>query len=178
MSRLKLLILDANVVIYLHELGVWQKLISASDVHLARTVVADEAVYYEADGENIPIDLSGDERQARIQEFEVSLADIVRFRDQFDPVYVGELDPGETESLAFLTQSKGFLIASGDAIVYRVLGRLNRSDQGISLEEILQKVGLQRADLPWPAKKAFRERYTRQGETDAIQGIGLKRKKK
>ncbi|MEX2118689.1 MAG: hypothetical protein WD847_03690 [Pirellulales bacterium] len=69
-----------------------------------------------------------------------------------------------------------FVISSGDAIVYRVLGRLNRSDQGTSLEEILRQVGLQRGQLPWSCTKTFRERYTKEGEVDAIQGTGLKKK--
>jgi TRAP-type uncharacterized transport system substrate-binding protein len=62
--------------------------------------------------------------------------------------------------------------------VYRVLGRLGRSDQGVSLEEILQKVGLKRPSISWACSKAFRARQTKQGEIDAIQGIGFKRKKK
>ena len=39
MFKLKLLILDANVVIHLHEFGIWTKLIEKCEVYLARTVV-------------------------------------------------------------------------------------------------------------------------------------------
>jgi len=85
---------------------------------------------------------------------------------------LGDLDDGEAESLAYLTkQPVDFLISSGDAIVYRVLGNLGRRDQGLSLEEILQKIGLGR-NLDWPYSKAFREKYTRGGEVDMIQGKG------
>lgn len=140
MSRLKLLILDANVVIHLHELGIWPNLIAVCDVHLPRTVVG-EADFYEADGEKRYIDLQPDIDQQRVQVFDVALSDIKAFRDQFDSLYVGGLDPGESEALAYLCRSaEKFLISSGDAIVYRVLGRLNRSDQGISLEEVLEPV--------------------------------------
>src|SRR5208283_3207834 len=100
MSKLKLLILDANVVIHLHEFGIWAKLIEKCEVYLARTIVELEATYFEKDDEKQSIDLSDDIAKRRVQQFEVSLADINRFREQFDPVYVGELDPGETESLA------------------------------------------------------------------------------
>jgi hypothetical protein len=178
MFKLKLLILDANVVILLHEFGVWAKLIEKCEVYLARTVVDLEATYYEKDGEKESIDLSDDIVQQRLQVFEVSLADIKLFRARFDPVYVGELDPGETESLAYLTQSsESFVISSGDAIVFRVLGRIGLSDQGISLEEILQKIGLGRSNLPWSCQKAFRNKYTKEGEADAIQGKGLRQTK-
>ncbi len=178
MSRLKLLILDANVVIHLHEFGIWSRFIAICDVHLPGTVVG-EADFYEEAGDKKPIDLRDDIKQKRVQVFDVALSDIKKFCDQFDPLYVGGLDPGESEALAYLCQSKEtLLITSGDAIVYRVLGRLTRSDQGISLEEVLQKLGLQRKQLPWSCSRAFRERYTKEGETHSIQGIGLKKSKK
>ena len=97
------------------------------------------------------------------------------FREQFDLLYLGDLDDGEAESLAYMVkQLQDFLISSGDRIVYRVLGNLGRAEQGISLEEILQKIGLGR-NLDWPYSKAFRERYTQDGETDMIQGRGKKK---
>lgn len=177
MSKLKLLNLDANVVIHLHEFGIWAKLIDVCDVHLPGTVVG-EADFYEADGERQDIDLSADIEQERVQVFNVELAKIKAFRDQFDLRYVDGLDDGETEALAYLCDSKEtFLISSGDAIVYRVLGRLNRSDQGISLEEILKHVGLQRSHLPWSCTKKFREKYTGEGAVDLIQDVGMKKPK-
>lgn len=177
-SRLKLLILDASEVIHLHEFGLWSRLIDLCDVHLARTVVDFEASFFEKDGDSHPIDLSADVAEGRVRVFEVSLRDITRFQDRFDPVYVEALDPGESEALAYLAQSsESFLISSGDAIVYRVLGRLGLGDQGLSLEEVLQKIGRGRSQLPWACQKRFREKYTKEGEIDAIQGKGLKRSK-
>ncbi len=175
MPVLKLLILDANVVIHLHETGLWQALLSRCEVTLARTVAEDEVKFYRGtDAEEI-IDLSEDIAQGRVKVFERTIAELKAFTDLFDPVYVESLDPGEAESLAYLMQSKDtYLISSGDAIVFRVLGLLNRGDQGISLEEVLQKIGLSRS-LPKQYTKQFRERYTREGEQDSIRGRGLKR---
>jgi len=179
MPRLKWLILDANAVITLHELGTWAKVIELSDVHLARTVVEIEAVFFEQDGDRQPIDLTSDVREGRVQVFDVSLAEIKRFRDRFDPVYVDQLDPGETEALAYLVQSvEAFLISSGDAIVFRVLGLMGCGDQGISLEEVLQKIGLQKGKLPRACQKAFRDKFTKEGGADSIRGRGLRRTKK
>lgn len=104
MSRLKLLILDATEVIHLHESGIWGRLIGLSDVHLARMVVDIEVPYFEKDGARQPIDLSHDIAGGRVHVFEVSLPDIVRFRDRLDPTHVGALDPGETKALAHLAQ--------------------------------------------------------------------------
>jgi len=163
------------VIILLHEFGAWSHFIARCEVHLARTVAEEEALFYERDGDQLPIDLSENTTNQTIRVFDVAISDIKRFREQFDPLYLGELDPGETESLAFLVQStESFLLSSGDAIVYRVLGLLSRSEQGISLEEVLERIGLRRSNLPWPCQRAFREKYTKEGERDSILGRGLR----
>jgi len=163
------------VIILLHEFGAWSHFIARCEVHLARTVAEEEALFYERDGDQLPIDLSENTTNQTIRVFDVAISDIKRFREQFDPLYLGELDPGETESLAFLVQStESFLLSSGDAIVYRVLGLLSRSEQGISLEEVLDRIGLRRSKLPWPCQRAFREKYTKEGERDSILGRGLR----
>lgn len=73
-----------------------------------------------------------------------------------------------------MKQAADYLISSGDAIVYRVLGNLGRSEQGVSLEEILQKIGLGRK-VGWQYSKTFREKYTTEGEADMIRGRGKKK---
>lgn len=61
MSKLKLLILDANVVIFLHDRGIWSKLIAQCEVSVPRTVI-DEAAFFDDDnGERRYIDLDDDE---------------------------------------------------------------------------------------------------------------------
>jgi len=177
MPKLKLLILDAGVVIYLHELGLWSKIVASCDLYLSRIVAEKEVLFQksEQDEYGYDIDLSAMITAGAITVFDVSVSDLKTFRDQFDLLYLGDLDDGEAESLAYLVrQSPEFLISSGDAIVYRVLGNLNRGEQGISLEEILQKLGLGRSVLN-PYTKRFREQYTRQGQQDMVRGRGKKR---
>lgn len=176
MPRLKLLILDAGVVICLHELGLWSKVAAGCDLYLSRIVAQKEVLFQksERDEYGYDIDLSPMITAGVITVFDVSVSDIKTFRDQFDLLYLGDLDDGEAESLAYLVrQSPEFLISSGDAIVYRVLGNLNRGEQGISLEEILQKLGLGRS-VQNPYTKRFREHYTRQGQQDMVRGRGKK----
>lgn len=144
------------------------------DVWLSRIVAEREVRYQRGDDYDEDIDLSPDIAAGRIQVFEVELAEVVRFRASFDPLYVEEMDDGETESLAYLmSQSDGFSISSGDAIVYRVLGNLGRGDQGVSLEEVLQRIGLGRS-LDWPYSKRFREKFMQQGIEDMFRGRGRK----
>lgn len=176
MPKLKLLILDAGVVIRLHELGIWSQFLDQCEVHLSRIVAEKEVLYQQGDEYDEDIDLVPDIACSRVHIFDVPLSELKDFRDQFDTLYLGDLDDGEAESLAYMMkQPSSFTISSGDAIVYRVLGNLNRSGQGYSLEEILQRIGLARA-LEWPYSKAFREKYSRDGELDMIQGRGSTRK--
>ncbi len=177
MPKLKLLLLDAGVVIYLHEIGLWQQVVANCDLYLSRIVAEKEVLFQksERDEYNYDIDLSPLIKSGAITIFDVSVSDLKAFRNQFDLLYLGDLDDGESESLAYLVkQSPDFLISSGDAIVYRVLGNLNRGEQGISLEEILQKLGLGRA-VTNAYTKRFREQYTKQGQQDMIRGRGRMR---
>jgi hypothetical protein len=175
MSRLKLLILDANVVIKLFELGCWARVAEECDIHLSRTVVEQEAQFFRdaASDERVEIDLSGDIAADRIHVFDVGLAELQSFRSQFNVVYLEKLDPGESESLAYLVTSRqDHRICSADSIVYRVLGRFQRGDQGISLEEVLQKIGWQKR-LPDHYSRQFREHWTNEGAKEMIWGTGL-----
>ncbi len=131
--------------------------------------------FYEKDGLQEAIDLSPYIDQNVITIVEVNTNEVWNFRNLFDPTYFDRLDQGETESLAYLLgEEETCLFSSGDSIVYKVLGRLHRSDQGISLEEILQKIGFGR-ELPPQYTKVFRKKWTKRGQRDGITDIGLKK---
>ena len=125
MSRLTLLILDANVVIKLFELGCWAQVVEKCDIHLSRTVVEQEAQFFRnaTSDERVEIDLSADITADRIHVFDVGLAELEAFRGQFNVVYLEKLDPGESESLAYLvTAGQDHGICSADSIVYASWG--------------------------------------------------------
>ena len=173
MKKFRLLLLDANIVIKLHELKLWDKLIEACSITLTSTVAYDEAHFWEDDcGGRHDFDLGQDIANGRVDCKTISLSEIEKFNRRFDPSYLERLDPGEAESLTFLFGSdEEWLISSSDAIVFKVLALLGRGKQGISLEEILNTVGLGRK-LEWKYTKKFRLRWTSQGEQDHIRGRG------
>ena len=172
MKKFRSLLLDANIVIELFRQGIWDRLIEACDIHLARTVSAEAHFYEDDQGVRTDFDLGQYCGEGKISVFDVAPSELTTFRALFDPTYFERLHPGETESLAHLMNSKDTcLICSADAIVYRVLGNLSREEQGISLEEILQKTGLGR-QLSWPFTKAFRESWTKKGFQERLGGIG------
>ena len=56
MSKLKLLILDACVVIQLHELGLWQQVVDQCDIHLSEIVAKREVKFVDANGTRIDLE--------------------------------------------------------------------------------------------------------------------------
>lgn len=175
MKKLRFLLLDANIIIKLHELGIWAQVVDRCDVLIARTVAEHEAKYYHDGNADHLIDLSSDIAAQRIGVVEMDAVQLKSFLDRFDPVYFGEMDPGETESLAYLVSSPDpCLICSSDAIVFRILGCLKLIGQGLSLETILQQIGLGRS-LAYQYTERFREYWTKRGRQDGMNGIGLRR---
>jgi len=139
--------------------------------------VIQEAEYFiTGDGKKRPIELDQYAADKRITEFGIAPSELSAFKELFDPSYLEKLDDGETESLAFIINShESFLICSADKIVYRILGSLRRSDQGISLDEILQHIGLTCA-LPRQFGKSYRIEWTQKGFEEGLGGIGVKPK--
>ncbi len=173
MSRLKLLILDACVVIQLHEMNCWDLILQRCDVFLSEIVAKLEVRFDDANG--IRINLNPAIQAGSIQVFAVEKKKVDGFRDQFDAEYLKLLDDGEAESLALLFASRDdYMISSADRIVYRVLGNLHRREQGISLEKILNRLGSTPSSLPRQYRKIFREEWSEIGYQDRMRGIGFR----
>ena len=64
-------------------------------------------------------------------------------------------------------------LCSADGIVFKVLANVRRGEQGISLEEILDRVGMSRR-LNRQYTREFRTEKTKQGGIDSIQNRGRK----
>ena len=168
-KKFRLLLFDANIVIKLFEMDLWDRLLEYCDVHLSRTIAGEAHFFEDNEGERHDFDLSAYEASGAITVFDVSLAQDAELTKPFGPAYIERFDPGEREALAHLvTSSDPYVICSADSIVFETLGFLNRADQGISLEEFLQQTGFGRP-MPWQFSKAFRERYSKDGFGDHLQ---------
>lgn len=175
MKKFRLLLLDANVVIALCKLGLWSAVLEKCEILLARTVFESEAIFFEdRDGEKVYLNLEEDLERGKLQVVDVPLARVAAFLALFKPLYLGDLDPGEKESLAYLfnAQEQHF-VCSADKIVFRVLGALNREDQGLSLETLLQQLGLTKR-LAQEFSENYREQWTKRGQQEAFLGQALR----
>ena len=173
MKKFQFLLLDTGPIIKLFELGIWEDFIRRCDVTVSQTV-ADQAKWASQEFEDICINLDPYKNQELINVFDVDISLAKSFHNRFNEVYKTEIHSGEKETLAFLcNSSENWRVCAADKVVFRVLGLLSRAEQGISLEEILVKIGLPQSKLEWEYTKKFREKYTLIGQADSIQDKGL-----
>jgi len=174
-KRLHLLLLDANIVIYLFKLGLWEKVVDLCEVHISEIVKSECRFYEDVTGKRCTIDLTPMIANGDVKVFKLMPSEITSFLDRFSIGYIEKLDPGETETLAFLLNSEEkYTICASDQIVFRVLGALNRSEQGISLEEVLKSIGLNRKLLS-QFTKTLRKQWTDRGFAEGLQGLAKKK---
>lgn len=175
MRRFPCLVLDANIIILLFRHGLWGSVVERCELILSETVVEEADFFVDDEDVQHGIDLQPDIDAGRIRVVAIAATEVAAFRARFDPLYVQKLDDGETESLALcLREGDPYRLCSSDAIVFKVLSVVDRSEQGASLEEVLQAVGLARP-LSRQFTKAFREEHRSRGLQDRLAGIGLKK---
>lgn len=170
------MLLDADVVIRLFELGIWDRLVRAAQVSVARTVLDETMCWYDPDTmARKCIVLQPDIAEGRITVIDCDaneVAPVSAACEKFSDLHAGEL-----ESLAIMCrpgQSALFCTADGGAIRAAVL--LDLLERTVSLEELLKQVGLGR-DFSGRENQQFSERRFQQSvrlaNIDKIQGMAL-----
>ena len=142
MPKFPRLLLDANIIIFAHELRIWSQLTENCTITITRIIAEREAQFWpDQQGKAHKIRLNEYVQKGKINRVNVPPAQFDAFRQIFGPTYLDRMDTGEAELLAFLYHSqKKWLICSADGIVFKTLGCLGLAEQGISLEEILQQI--------------------------------------
>lgn len=144
MKKSKLVILDANVVINSHALKYWDPLTNRYEIYLPATVLHEEAFYFGGPHQEQPILLQQAIERRIIQKLEASLDDDRHLQSLIIPNFVSRIDPGEREALALLKNPKfkDFYFCTGDALPIQLLSVLGLANRGISVEKLLQEIGI------------------------------------
>jgi hypothetical protein len=131
----KLLLLDADVVIDLHVLGLFGKISKAYDICLTRNVF-EEAGYYKKDGTEIDIDI----KDVTIIE-NVDLESLRKVQREAKEARLG-IDPGESTSIAYLIQTEEEMtFCSCDQAAIKLISYMELEQKSISLENTLRSTG-------------------------------------
>jgi hypothetical protein len=172
MKKFQFLLLDAGPVLELLRLGLWNKFTESCDVYMTPAIV-EEVIKLNFEYTDQKVNLTSS-TQLNVTIRDVELPVIKRFFELFDSTYQGNIHR-ERETLAFLwNRPEQWFLCSADGAVFRVLGLIGKAERGISLEEILEQIGLKQ-NLVWQYSKRFREKYTQMGQVDLIQNKGLKK---
>ena len=136
-----LLLLDADVIIDLHKLGLWKQITKSHKVSVPSIVLHKEVYYYEDENGRHHIDL---EREAGItfSELSCSAQELLGFKERFDRVLQEELHDGEKEALALLQKQEDLVLCTCDHATIKALAILDLSEQSISVENLLKKSGM------------------------------------
>ena len=159
----KLIILDADVVIHLHELGIWKDFIQKYEVHLTSIVISECKRFKDPSlGENsIPfeIDLDLQIENGSIYEESLDASILIDVNSKLEASKCPskpEIHPGELEILAFeynkILKDCHLCIADKGAIFAATI--LDLDDNCISLQKALEECGLSKQ-----VNKQFRDEW-------------------
>jgi len=174
--RSRLLLIDTCTILEAYVLHVWHPLVTECRIAVPETVV-EETIQEGRHYDEFDVDIEDQIAAGQIEVPSVDASELLVVRSVCGPMFAGDIDPGELECLAcLLKDNEGMsLVCSSDRVVFRFLGWVGQPERGISLEEVLESVGVRTtAQLAWRLTKAFRERYSNQGSQEALQKGFLK----
>jgi hypothetical protein len=138
----KLLLLDANVIIDLHALGLFENIAKTYDVHVTRTVFG-EAKSFKREGRRQKINIS--DKVTVIDD--VGLDSLNSVRSEAKEARLG-IDPGELESIAYLSNTEeeiGFCTC--DKAAMTLISYMELEKRSISVEHAAKIAGLRKDHL-------------------------------
>ncbi|GEM_PF-1024465 len=177
-TRPKFFLLDAGPVIELHRLGVWERIVETCDLLVPRHIALEEARFWvHEDGSIHAIHLQRDIEAGRIRAPEAEPETVIEILNIFDPVMREGVDAGELAALAILMDWPGEerpVFCTGDRLATVALCLLGFSELAVSLEELLDNLGLSREP-----RRQFRrgkmDAWVKEGTERRLRGEGLKK---
>jgi len=148
----RLLLLDADVVIDLHSLGLFEKICRAYDVYVTQEVY-EEATYFKKGGSKNPINIADKVTVIKNVDLE-GLEKVEKAAKEARLV----IDPGESTSIAYINQSEGEIIfCSCDKAAIKLISYMELEQKSISLERALRDIGYHKRNLyPRHYEKTFK----------------------
>jgi hypothetical protein len=177
-NKPKLLLLDADVIVFAYQFGVWEKLKTAYELHVP-SVVIEEAQFFVTKHGQKPIDLKAEEVAGHIKRLEATATEIAETFQDFEPTFLAALHDGEKEGITILKSQaqSGMVFCTGDMIAIESVGMLGLSASCLSFEEILEMSGLRKlvsSFMPHLTKKAHKD-HVEKGKTRRTTGECFKK---
>ncbi len=149
----KLLLLDADVIIDLHILGLFEKFTKTYDVYVTKTVLG-EVPYFKRGNKKHKIDISDSVKV-------IADVDIENLKDVQSEAKEARLtiDPGELESIAYLSiADEEVMFCSCDKDAIKLISYMELETKSISVEKAVKGAGHHEKNLyPRHFDKTFKE---------------------
>ena len=147
MYLLKLWLLDADVIIGLFSLDLFDKLTNLHEINASSTVI-NEVKFCIRQGNKIPIPFrAGYVDAGLVHEVSADADEVAQILAKLPVNRRDVLHAGELESLAVLMRDDHLVFCSCDAATIRALPFLDLSERGISVENLLKTSGLSQSNL-------------------------------
>lgn len=144
---MKLWLLDADIIIDLLSMDLFDKLVGKHNIHVSSTVIS-EVKYFSKCDTKVEIDFRKDYVEAGlIEEHSASIEEIKQIRAKLPSLRRDSIDSGEIESLAVLLREEELKFCSCDAAAIRSLPFFDLSERGYSPERLLKESGLSASNL-------------------------------
>jgi hypothetical protein len=169
---LKLWLLDAEIIIDLLELNVFDTLVRRAEIFTSETV-AGEVISYQQGSNRIAIDFKAIYvRTAKVIIRSASVDEINAIRSILPGLRREGIDLGELESLAVLQKESSLTFCSCDAAAIRALPFIGCSERGISAERLFQLSGVSSSHIKDRHKEDYFQNNLRIGKELKIQNFG------
>ncbi len=176
-TRPKFFLLDAGPLIELHRLGIWERVVGRAELVIPSIVVEREAEFWDSeDGERKPIRLEPLIASGVIRKVEVDAAQVLETAALYDASIADSIHAGELEALTILRCWEGAerpSFCTGDRLATIALCLLGFSSLAVSLEELLERVGLTARPRPQFCRDKMR-RWVEEGVQRWITREGLR----
>ncbi len=147
----KLLLLDADVIIDLHSLGLFEKMSKSYSLFVTQEVLT-EAKFYKRRNRKIPIKIG--KKATAVENVKVEY--LAAVQKEAREAWLA-IDPGESTSIAYILQSeKDIALCLCDKAAIKLIAYMNLEKKAISLEKALKNVGHHKKLYPRHLESAFK----------------------
>lgn len=168
-----LLLPDADVVIDLHSLNLWDRITRIHKVYIPSIILHKEVYRYpDSRGDYHTIQLENQIGKT-ITEISCEADDLLEFSQRFDFTFQTEIHEGEKEALILLKKKDQLRFCTCDKSAIIALALLDLVDRGISFEKLLKISGISTRQLEYKHTEKYFRHWAREGSIMKIQGRGI-----
>jgi hypothetical protein len=175
MAKPNLLLLDADIVIIAHGLGIWEQLKVAYRIAVPATIVR-EARYFRSERGRSGINLQAEIDRGEIDCLEATADELISTFKDFDSSFSEGIDAGEKEAIALINRGRyaDYAFCTGDTVAMAAIGMLNLGNASIAFEDVVHGARISGVRLRASLSNRTHRDHVQKGKTRRITGEGFK----